>query len=154
MGSFIWLGSGAVNLLYVFRLGVSTASKSIHQKNMKIIIANTNINVLLKATDRIMEQYGRDLIPERIKGQATLSALKNMFDGDKYFDICRIRNAADMNGVIIPRETEEFFATLHCIPFKDMSQETREFLFAKSIDLFRGNILAMGLLKPENENRV
>ena len=46
-----------------------------------------------------------------------------------------------MTGVHISREERAFFSTLHCVNFSDMTQETREFLFAKCVDLFRGNIV-------------
>ena len=107
---------------------------------MKIIITNTNIQALLNATNRVLDEYGRDGIPEKIKGQATLSALKSVFEG-RYFSICAIHNAAKMNCVEIDRETNDFFATLHCVDFADMTDETREFLFAKCVDLFKCNIV-------------
>ena len=118
---------------------------------LKIIIASTSLNALLKATDGVMEQYGRDEIPERLKGQATLSALKKMFDENRYFDICTVNTIAKMHGTEIPRETEEYFRTLHCVHFKDMTQETREFLFAKCVDLFRGGLVISNLIKPNDK---
>jgi hypothetical protein len=106
---------------------------------MKIIIANTNVQALLKATDSILDKCGRDDVPENIKGQATLSALKTQF-GNRFFSVCNLQKMAEMNGVTIPREKEAFFNTLHCVDFADMTQETRDYLFATLVDLFRGNI--------------
>lgn len=106
---------------------------------MKIIIANTDIQALFKATDTVLDKYGRDDIPENMRGQAVLSALKNMFEG-RNFSICKIHDIADMNGVHIPKETNDYFRTLHCVDFADMTAETREFLFAKCVDLFKGNM--------------
>jgi hypothetical protein len=107
---------------------------------MKIIIANTNIQALLKATDKILGEYGRHDIPEKFKGQATLSALKSMFQS-RTFSVCDVRIMAKLNDVVLDRETEDYFSTLHCVSFADMTQETRDFLFAKCVDLFRGNIV-------------
>ena len=107
---------------------------------MKIIIANTNIQALLKTTDRILEEYGRHDIPEKFKGQATLSALKSMF-GNGHFSVCTVERIAKLNEVEIDTEAHDYFDTLHCVSFADMTKETREFLFAKCVDLFRGNIV-------------
>jgi hypothetical protein len=107
---------------------------------MKIIIANTNLQTLLKTTDSILDKYGRDDIPEKFKGQATLSALKTMFNG-KSFYVSEIDRIAQMNDVKLSTETREYFGALHCVSFEDMTPETREFLFAKCVDLFRLNIV-------------
>ena len=107
---------------------------------MKIIIANTNIQALLKCADNVIAQYGRDGIPEKFKGQATLSALKRMFEGG-HFSVCTVERMAKLNDVEIDSETHDYFHTLHCVIFADMTQESREFLFAKCVDLFRGNIV-------------
>lgn len=107
---------------------------------MKIIIANTNVQALLKMTGAVLEKYPGDEIPENLKGQATLSALKQMFEG-RYFDICKITELEKLCEIRIPSEVREYFSTLHCIHFENMTQETREFLFAKCVELFKGNIV-------------
>ena len=107
---------------------------------MKIIITNTNVQALLQTTDKILDQYDRDEVPENIKGQATLSALKHNF-GNRHFSICSIRHMAEMNDVHIPEEKESFLETLHCVEYSNMTQETRDYLFALLIDLFRGNVV-------------
>lgn len=107
---------------------------------MKIIIANTNIQALLKMTDGVLSKWGRDDIPDKFRGQATLSALKSVFESG-HFSVCKIDKVAKLNGVEIDSETESYFNTLHCVNFADMTQETREFLFAKCVDLFRSNIV-------------
>jgi hypothetical protein len=107
---------------------------------MKIIIANTNIQALLKMTDGVLDKWGKDGIPDKFIGQATLSALKSMFESG-HFSVCKIKEVAKLNNVEIDSETDSYFSTLHCVNFADMTQETREFLFAKCVDLFRGNIV-------------
>jgi hypothetical protein len=106
---------------------------------MKIIISNTNIGALLKMTDDVLKKYKGSDIPETIKGQATLSAIKTIFEKN-YFSVCDIEEMARMNEVSISKEDRDFFATLHCVDFANMTQETREYLFAKYINIFRGNI--------------
>ena len=106
---------------------------------MKIIISNTNIGALLKMTDSVLKKYKGDDIPEIIKGQATLSAIKHIFES-KFFSVCELDKMARMNEVSISTEDRDFFSILHCVNFEDMTQETREYLFAKYINIFRGNI--------------
>lgn len=109
-----------------------------YMHNMKIIIANTDVGALLKATDNILSKYGKDDIPENIRGQATLSALKTNFTG-RYFDVCNVRRMAEMNSVHIPKEKNDLYQTLHCVNYADMTEELRNYLFASLFDLFRGN---------------
>ena len=108
---------------------------------MNIIISNSNIGALLQATDKALAQYPQNgEIPENIKGQATLSWLKKEFGG-KFFSICQIDELERMNGIRISQEHRDFMQTLHCVDFADMTDETREFLFAKCVDLFKCNIV-------------
>lgn len=106
---------------------------------MKIIIANTNIGALLKASDAILGK-NKDVIPERIKGQATLSWIKSNF-GKSFFSMCNIDNLASMNDVCVSQERMDFFRTLHCVHYSEMTAETKDYLFATLVDLFRGNIV-------------
>lgn len=106
---------------------------------MEIIIANTNIGALLKSADNILEKYNKHEIPENIKGQATLSAIKHITQSCS-FSVCSVDTLAQMNNVIISGEHQDFFRTLHCVAWKDMTEETREYLMAILIDYFRGNI--------------
>ena len=107
---------------------------------MKIIIANTNIQALLKATDAVIKRYGEHDVPDKIKGQATLSALKSMFSKN-HFSVCGLRDMAKLNGASISAEHDDLFSTLHCVDFADMTAETREYLFAICINYFRSNIV-------------
>lgn len=91
-------------------------------------------------TDAVLDKYGRNGIPDKFRGQATLSALKHLFESG-HFSVCKIDEVAKMNDVEIDTETRSYFSTLHCVNFADMTQETREFLFAKCTNLFRSNIV-------------
>ena len=105
---------------------------------MKIIIANTNIQALLKTADNILGA-NKDDIPETIKGQATLSWLKQNFS-QRYFSVCEVDNLARMNEITISQEKRDFMHTLHCVDYANMPQDTKDYLFAMLVDLFRGNI--------------
>ena len=107
---------------------------------MKIIISNTDVGSLLKATDSILKKYGNnDDVPDNIKGQATLSALKSNFS-NSWFSVCELNDMCKMNDVRISEEKMSFFQTLHCVKFSDMTEETRAYLFASLEDIFRSNI--------------
>ena len=107
---------------------------------MKIIIANTDIHALLKTTNNILSKYGRDEVPEKIKGQATLSVLKKLFEGN-HFSICEVKNMEKLNHVKISSEHINFMHTLHCVDFKDMTEDVREYLFALLVDYFKTNLV-------------
>jgi hypothetical protein len=127
--------NGFTNLLKIITYHV----KWLKRNNMKIIISNTNVGALLKMADNVLKKYKGTDIPETIKGQATLSAIKNIFE-KKFFSVCDLDEMTRMNEVSIPKEDIDFFRTLHCVYFEDMTQETREYLFAKYVNIFRGNI--------------
>ena len=110
------------------------------QNNMKIIISNTNVGALLKATDSFLKKYSKDDVPENIKGQAILSNLKHNFS-KSYFSICEIEDMAKMCDLRISSEKMSLFNTLHCVNFNEMTEETRSYLFASLVDIFRGNIV-------------
>lgn len=107
---------------------------------MKIIISNNDTQTMLKTIDSVLDKYGRDVVPENIKGQVTLSALKDMFER-RHFDICKIRELASQNDVTISKEHMDLFQTLHCIDWNIMGVETREYVFALCIDYFRSNVV-------------
>lgn len=95
---------------------------------------------MLAAVDSVLEKFGRDTVPEHIKGQVTLSALKNMFEGIM-FSVCKVNDLAKQNEVTFSREHHDLFQTLHCVEWKDMHEQTREYVFAVLIDYFRGNVV-------------
>lgn len=107
---------------------------------MKIIIQNNNTQVMLAAVDSVLEKFGRDEVPEHIKGQVTLSALKNMFE-DNHFSVCKVKELAKQNDVHISSEHMQMFSSLHCVAWNEMHEQTREYVFAILIEYFRGNVV-------------
>ena len=106
---------------------------------MKIIIANTNVQALLKTTDSILSAHGRGDIPEHIKGQTVLTAIKKM-QNNGYFDICAINELCKLNDVQMSDEHKNFMYSLHCAHWEEMHQDTKEYLMALVVNYFRGNI--------------
>lgn len=119
---------------------------------MKIIIANNDIGAMLKAADSILKKHGgkNGDIPEHIKGQTTLSVLKNMTQSKSYFSILSIDALAKSNDVIFSQEHSQFMNTLHCVDWNEMHADTREYLMALLVDYFKGNIsMSYSTLKTE-----
>lgn len=109
---------------------------------MQIIISNTNVGALLKASDNILKKYKTDgVIPESIQGQITLSVLKKLSERNDHFSVCDINRLAKLHNVHITKERMDMFDSLHCVSYADMTQETREYLMACLVDSFRSNIV-------------
>lgn len=110
---------------------------------MKIIIANSDVGALLKASDAVLARYNGNVetIPENVKGQAVLSVLKNMTQNKQHFDICAVRQLATMNEVVISPEHMELFSSLHCVNWNEMHPDTREYLGAILVHYFKGNLV-------------
>lgn len=107
---------------------------------MKIIIRDADISELLVRTDSVLAKYGRHDVPEKIKGQATLSSMKHFME-DRHFSVCKINDMAELNDVVISSEHRELFHSLHCVDWSDIHPDTREYVVALLFDYFRGNIV-------------
>lgn len=110
---------------------------------MKIIISkNASITALIEQADSVLGKYeSNGQIPENIKGQAVLSVLKKMTQDKDWFDVSAVNDLAKLNEVTISREHQELFDSMHCIHWRDMGQETKEYLMALMVDYFRFNIV-------------
>ena len=109
---------------------------------MKIIIANSNVGAIIKASKNVLDKYQTNgEVPETIKGQAVLSVIKNLSQRKDWFDVCGINNLAKMNEVEISAEDQEFFNSLHCIHWNEMHQDTKEYLMAIIVNYFKGNLV-------------
>ena len=107
---------------------------------LKIITKNTDVTTLLEQATTCLEKYGRDGVPENIKGQATLSCIKAFLHRD-YFSVCAVTELAKSNQVIIDSEHMNLFRTLHCVNWSDIHPDTREYVTALLVDYFKGNIV-------------
>lgn len=104
---------------------------------MEIIVSSTNLGVMFKASENILKKYGdKTTVPESIKGQSTLSVLKNLF-GENYFSVSKLDNLCKLHNIELSTEHKNWFNSMHCINFTDMHQETREYMFAICIEYFK-----------------
>jgi hypothetical protein len=107
---------------------------------MKIILRDSNVNELLVRVDSVLEKYGRNDVPEKIKGQATMSCMKNLLENG-HFSVCKVNDMAKMNDVLFSSEHKALFQSLHCVDWNDIYPETREYVAALLFDYFRGNVV-------------
>lgn len=104
---------------------------------MQIIVSSTNLSALYKATDNTLKKYGdKSTVPENIKGQSALSVLKTIF-GDDSFSAYKFHNLCSAYNVEISEDHRKWIDTLGYVKFRDMHNETREYLFAMCIDYLK-----------------
>lgn len=106
---------------------------------MQIVVSNSNLGVMFKASESILKQYGGDgkfCVPERIKGQSVLSVLKHLF-GNKHFSICALNELQKLHDVEISTEHKDWMRSLHCVEYTDMTRETKDYLFAICLEYFK-----------------
>lgn len=72
-----------------------------------------------------------------VREQALVHALQEMMKPQKHFSICTINSAAEMFGIVIPRERLHIYQLSHCIDWSDMTVEFRQALTAMIFDDFR-----------------
>ena len=79
-------------------------------------------------------------VPKHIKGQATLSVMKNMNDSD-WFSICNITELLKMTGKTLTKEQSGFMRSLHCVHWDKMTPDVKEYLNALILKIFEDEVL-------------
>jgi hypothetical protein len=98
-----------------------------------------SVNSLFRSVDFILAKKGiaGSQVDESTKSLTVAHALQNMFKVDGYFDICTVRNCADVFQISIPRERMDVYRAIHCIKWNQMEPEYRETITAMVLDDFR-----------------
>ncbi len=111
---------------------------------MKLQIIRNDVHSIFKASDNILAKYGESNteVPDQIRGQATIATLRRIFDGN-HFDVCAVKELAEMNDVVFSKEHSDLFQTLHCVKWELMEEETRNYLLAILVQYFKTNISQM-----------
>jgi hypothetical protein len=65
-------------------------------------------------------------------------ALKKMFQGN-HFSICTIDSCLKLTGAIPNKEVYKIMSTIHCVDFKEMEPDFRQWIFEQSILMFQAN---------------
>ena len=106
---------------------------------MEIIVSNSNLGVMFKASDAVLKKYGGESkfsVPENIKGQSVLSVFKSLF-GNGHFNICAVNSLQKLHDIELSTEHKEWMQSLHCIDYTDMTKETKEYLYAICLEYFK-----------------
>lgn len=65
-------------------------------------------------------------------------ALKRMFQSS-HFSICTIDSCLKLTGAIPNKEVYKIMHTVHCVDFKEMDADFRQWIFEQSILMFQAN---------------
>jgi hypothetical protein len=106
---------------------------------MNITVHKTGADGMIKMADKILANYelanSLGCVPLNIKGQATISVLSSL-KHKKHFSVCDVDNLAELHDIVIPREIQKFFDSMHCVDWNEMTQETRDYLMAMLVKIF------------------
>lgn len=94
---------------------------------------------LFADVDRILAASGvtPGSVGGKVQQQAVAHSLQNMMKPDKYFDVCTVRNCANVCGVVVSRERMDVYSSQHCIHWNEMLPDFRATLCAMILDDFR-----------------
>lgn len=71
--------------------------------------------------------------------QAVMIALTRMFETQKHFSICDLDSILSVTGSYVKTKDYEALRCLHCVNYADMTQELRDMLFEKVVEIVRSN---------------
>lgn len=98
-------------------------------------------NFEIRKRDNVHNLYSDvDLILKNvvdIERQTVAYALQKMIKPGSYFDICTIKNCADVCKVVIPQERLNIYSAIHCIHWSEMTKEYCQTIIAFILDDFR-----------------
>lgn len=80
-------------------------------------------------------------------------ALKKMFS-ENHFNICTIDSCLKLTEVIPNKDVYKVMQTVHCVNYKDMEEDFREWLFEQSILMFKEKGFDFNKLDLLNENTI
>lgn len=76
------------------------------------------------------------LTNQRFKQEAVIIVLSKIFRDD-WFCVSKLKHAATIAEVVIPKEKQQIFDAMHCIHYNTMPKEFREDLAEIVIELFK-----------------
>jgi hypothetical protein len=98
-----------------------------------------NLDNLYKDVDSVLSnhQINTGEINISVQVNAVAHSLQKMIAHNNYFDICTVRNCAELCGLIIPADRMKVYQTQHCIHWSEMTTDFRQILVAMILDDFR-----------------
>lgn len=97
---------------------------------------NTNlfrdVDIILRNNEIVSGKVDTDT-----KAQALGHAIQNMIRVDRYFDVCTIRDCAELCSMCISEERMSLYRSIHCIHWNAMLPDFRQKVIAMVLDDFR-----------------
>jgi len=98
-----------------------------------------NVAGLYKDVDRVLANAGiiRDGVGGHVQQQTVAHVLQNMITKKHYFDVCAVKECAELCQVIINAERMLVYRSIHCMDWDQMMPEYRQTIVAMLLDDFR-----------------
>lgn len=105
-----------------------------------------NLNNLYKDVDMVLSNYNVPVngINATIQAATVAHSLQKMLQTQNYFDICCVRNCAELCQICIDKERMKVYQSIHCINWNEMLPDYRQMIVAMVLDDFRS------VLNPQN----
>lgn len=102
-------------------------------------IVKSNWNSLLSYADSVLEKYWMQ--PWETNNMAkkawAITALQEMINRKSYFSVCTITNVCKLCEIHLSTDRSNYYSSLHCIDWWEMTKETKEMTIAMVLDDFR-----------------
>lgn len=105
---------------------------------------------LYEDVDRVLKSYNtpKGGVSHDVQTQSIAHSLQKMLSTQKHFDICTIKECAEMAQIVISVERLRVYKPLHCMDWSEMTDEFRQIIVAMVLDDFRP------VLSPQEENDI
>lgn len=97
-----------------------------------------NVTNLYADIGLVLEKAGvrGNNVSSEVQSASVAHSLQRMLNSN-YFDVCTIRNCAELTGLIIPKERFNVYQTQHCVYYNEMLPEYKQILLAMVLDDFK-----------------
>lgn len=98
-----------------------------------------NVKNLYKDVDLVLQkaQLRSNEVNGAVQALTVAHALQKMLQVERHFDVCTIRNCAEMCQICIAKERMQVYQSIHCHSWNEMLPEYRETIIAMVLDDFR-----------------
>lgn len=98
-----------------------------------------SLDSLYKEVDLVLSnnKINSNEINANAQSAAVAHSLQKMISSERYFDICTVKNCAELCQICISDERMKFYRTQHCIYWNEMNTDFRQLIIAMILDDFR-----------------
>lgn len=76
-------------------------------------------------------------VGDKTQKMTVAHSLHRMLQVNNHFDVCTIRNCAEVCQIVIPKERMSVYSAIHCINWNEMLPDYRQVIIAMVLDDFR-----------------